>query len=245
MEKDFPFSAYIMNLGKYNEGELVGKWIHFPTDYENMQEALKCIGIGQKNESGETYEEWLIGDYDCYVNGIENILGEYENFNELNYFASKLCEIEESELELFQAAIVISDYTSSIKDLINLTDNLDKYELMSYIKEYEDLGRNYIENTGIEISKELEGYINYERCGRDLAINQEGLFSDYGYIRCIDESFEEYYDGNYENIPEEYWVTHNRFKTGYDKLVAYFDELEKFKPECENIENDYEDEQDR
>lgn len=99
---------------------------------------------------------------------------------------------------------------------------------MSYIKEYEDLGRNYIENTGIEISKELEG-----------------LFSDYGYIRCIDGSFEEYYDRNYENIPEEYWVKHNRFKTVYNKLAAYFDELEKFNPECENIENDYEDEQDR
>ena len=25
--KDYPFAAFITNLGKYNEGELVGEWV--------------------------------------------------------------------------------------------------------------------------------------------------------------------------------------------------------------------------
>ena len=25
-DKDYPFAAFITNLGKYNEGELVGEW---------------------------------------------------------------------------------------------------------------------------------------------------------------------------------------------------------------------------
>ena len=30
-DKDYPFAAFITNLGKYNEGELVGEWVKFPT----------------------------------------------------------------------------------------------------------------------------------------------------------------------------------------------------------------------
>ena len=28
-DKDYPFAAFITNLGKYNEGELVGEWVKF------------------------------------------------------------------------------------------------------------------------------------------------------------------------------------------------------------------------
>lgn len=31
-DKDYPFAAFITNLGKYNEGELVGEWVKFPKD---------------------------------------------------------------------------------------------------------------------------------------------------------------------------------------------------------------------
>ena len=29
--KDYPFAAFITNLGKYNEGELVGEWVKWRT----------------------------------------------------------------------------------------------------------------------------------------------------------------------------------------------------------------------
>ena len=39
------FAAYITNLGKYNEGELVGETLKFPTTTEEVQALLKRIGV--------------------------------------------------------------------------------------------------------------------------------------------------------------------------------------------------------
>ena len=32
--------VYIANLGKYNEGELVGAWFTFPIDFEEVKEKI-------------------------------------------------------------------------------------------------------------------------------------------------------------------------------------------------------------
>lgn len=207
MEQHFPFSAFITNLGKYNEGELVGEWVKFPTSPEQLQEVFQRIGIGQKDDFGNVYEEWFITDYDCYVDGVYNLLGEYANLDELNYLAAKLDELSDGEYQQFQAAMEISDYTGSLQDLINLTDNLDKYELMPGIDDYDDLGRLFIDEYGsMEVPEHLKNYIDYEAYGRDIALEENGTFTDYGYVRDTYDRFTEYYDGNRENIPEEYRV---------------------------------------
>ena len=36
-DKDYPFAAFITNLGKYNEGALVGEWVKFPTTAEELK----------------------------------------------------------------------------------------------------------------------------------------------------------------------------------------------------------------
>ena len=45
-DHDCPFEAFITNLGKYNEGELVGEWVKFPTTSEELQKVFERIGIG-------------------------------------------------------------------------------------------------------------------------------------------------------------------------------------------------------
>lgn len=62
-DKDYPFAAFITNLGKYNEGELVGEWVKFPTTAEELKKVFNRIGIGQKDDFGQPYEEWFITDY--------------------------------------------------------------------------------------------------------------------------------------------------------------------------------------
>ena len=54
-DKNYPFAAFITNLGKYNEGELVGEWVKFPTTAEELKEVFKRIGIGQKDDFGQPY----------------------------------------------------------------------------------------------------------------------------------------------------------------------------------------------
>ena len=57
-------AVYIANLGKYNEGYLVGAWFTFPIDEEDVKEK---IGLN------EQYEEYAIHDTDNFPIAI----GEY------------------------------------------------------------------------------------------------------------------------------------------------------------------------
>ena len=206
-DKDYPFAAFITNLGKYNEGELVGEWVKFPTTAEELKEVFKRIGIGQKDDFGQLYEEWFITDYDCYVDGLYSKLGEYENLDELNYLASKLNEMSESEYAQFQAGMEMGDHCGSLQEIINLTENLDCYEVYPDIHDYDDLGRYYIEELDVmQVPEHLQNYIDYEAYGRDVALEENGTFTDQGYVRDTGDSFHEYYDGERGSIPDEYRV---------------------------------------
>ena len=206
-DKDYPFAAFITNLGKYNEGELVGEWVKFPTTAEEMKKVFDRIGIGQKDEFGQPYEEWFITDYDCYVGALYDKLGEYENLDELNYLAAKLDEMGEGEYAQFQAAMEVGDHSGSLQEIINLTDNLDCYDLYPSIQDYDDLGRYYIEELdAMQVPEHLRNYIDYEAYGRDVAMDESGDFTDLGYVRDTGSSFHEYYDGEPGSIPEEYRV---------------------------------------
>ena len=205
--KDYPFAAFITNLGKYNEGELVGEWVKFPTTAEEMKEVFKRIGIGQRDDFGQPYEEWFITDYDCYVDGLYDKLGEYENLDELNYLASKLDEMSQGEYEQFQAAMEIGDHSGSLQEIINLTENLDCYEIYPNIEDYDDLGRYYIDELEVmQVPEHLQNYIDYEAYGRDVAMDENGSFTDQGYVRDTGDRFCEYYDGERGSIPDEYRV---------------------------------------
>ena len=205
--KDYPFAAFITNLGKYNEGELVGEWVKFPTTAEELKEVFKRIGIGQRDDFGQPYEEWFITDYDCYVDGLYSKLGEYENLDELNYLASKLDEMSESEYAQFQAGMEMGDHCGSLQEIINLTENLDCYEVYPDIHDYDDLGRYYIEELDVmQVPEHLQNYIDYEAYGRDVALEENGTFTDQGYVRDTGDRFCEYYDGERGSIPDEYRV---------------------------------------
>ena len=204
-DKDYPFAAFITNLGKYNEGELIGEWVKFPTSAEEIRTVLDSIGIGQADDFGNPYEEWFITDYDCYVDGLYDKLGEYENLDELNYLASRLDDMTQGEYAQFQAAMEVGDHCGSLQEIINLTENLDCYDVYPDIDDYDDLGRYYIEELdALQVPEYLRNYIDYEACGRDVAIDENGQFTSYGYVRDTGDSFVEVYDGNRENIPAEY-----------------------------------------
>ncbi len=68
------------------------------------------------------------------------ILPEYANLDELNYLASVLDELPEDDLEKLEAAVEYGDHTGSVKDIINLVQNLDCYDYYPDIHNEEDLG---------------------------------------------------------------------------------------------------------
>lgn len=201
--RDCAFEVFITNLGKYNEGKLVGEWVKFPVTNEEMQDVFKRIGIGRR------YEEWFITDYQCYDPGIYDALGEYESLSELNYLAGQIMGLHESEA-FWKAVLELGEYTGSVKDLINLTENMDCFEYLPDITDDYDLGYYWIEESGCYDTKAMGAlcnYIDYAGFGRDIRMEESGSFCDLGYVRLSGERFVEVYDGNVQNIPEEYRIT--------------------------------------
>jgi len=191
--------AYVTNLGRYNEGFLDGEYLKLPATTEEVQALLKRIHV-----DGRQYEEIFITDYDTNLAGMQN-LGEYESIDELNYLATLISDMDDGELEKFEAAAVYGDNSGGVKDLINLAQNLDCYDFLPDIADNDDLGRYLIEEMGFEeVPERLTNYIDFEAYGRDFAINESGEFVDGGYIWRGYGSMTEYYDGR--EIPEEYRI---------------------------------------
>lgn len=210
------FEAYITNLGKYNEGALVGEYLKFPTTTEEVQALLKRIGI-----DGVRYEEIFITDYDGDMPELYSGFGEYESIDELNYLASLLSEMDQSDLEKFEAVLDTGEHSGSVKELINLTQNLDCFEFYSGITSEEELGRMYIQEfDAIPIPEHLIDYIDYEAYGRDVRINEGGSFSGNGYVFDNNSSFIEHYSDR-EDIPDEYRVFSMPELTIRERMAAY------------------------
>ena len=224
------FEAYITNLGKYNEGALVGEYLKFPTTTEEVQALLKRIGI-----DGVRYEEIFITDYDGDMPELYANFGEYESIDELNYLASLLSEMDENDLEKFEAVLDTGEHSGSVKELINLTQNLDCFEFYSGITSEEELGRMYIQEfDAIPIPEHLIDYIDYEAYGRDVRINEGGHFAPGGYVFNNNSSFIEHYSG-LEDIPDEHKVFSMPKLNIREQMAAYKEVIDRSSLEGEQL----------
>lgn len=193
--------AFVTNLGRYNEGYLDGEFLKLPATIGEVQALLGRIHV-----DGVRYEEIFITDYETDISGLYDCLGEHESIDELNYLASLLEDMQEWEQEKFAAALDLGGHTGSVKDLINLAQNLDCFEHYPDIEDEEDLGRYYIEEMcALEVPEHLRNYIDYEAYGRDMNLDENGSFVNVGYIVRNGDSFTEYYN-NRDDVPEEHRI---------------------------------------
>ena len=135
------FEAFISNPALYSAGHLVGETLHFPTNTEEVQSLLKRIGV-----DGVRCQEYFIISFDSDILGLYDYLGEYENIDELNHLAHLLKELSPSERETLEAVMDSGQHCGSVQDLINLTQNLDCYDLHPGVDNEEMLGRLYVED---------------------------------------------------------------------------------------------------
>lgn len=216
-----------MNQGKYNEDRLVGAPLKFPTTTEAVQDLLKQIGI-----DGIRYEEIFIASYDGPMPQLHKHLGEYESIDELNHLACLLSELNEYELEVFEAVMDSGEYTGSVKDLINLAQNLDSYNFYSDIHTEEELGRMYIQELeAVPVPEHLIDYIDYEAYGRDVRINEDGHLAPGGYV-VGGGSFVEHYHG-IEDIPDEHRVFSMPKVPIREQMAAYQEMAKQAHPPAE------------
>lgn len=160
-------NVWIGNLGKYNEGELVGEWFSLPCD---MDEVSKTIGLN------EQYEEYQINDFDTNIKGLE--IHEYANIETLNEFAEQLDGLEEHEQLILQAYIEVNGSSNLLNDMDSIS--FDDARIYYDVNDMEDVAHEIVEESGMlnGVNETLARYFDYEAYGRDLDIEGTFVFLD-------------------------------------------------------------------
>ena len=96
--------------------------------------------------------------------------------------------------------------TCALPIFINLAQNLDCYWIYPSVHNEEEYGHYLVDELEEpELSDEVKRYFMYEEYGRDASINDDGMFTEKGYIYNNRNTFTQWYDGR--DVPEEYRVT--------------------------------------
>ena len=199
------FSILIDSRSRFETGQPGGVWLSMPTTMEQFHKAMNRIGITAENSQ------------DFFINGFANT--EHQPFDvplsviqsagidELNYFG-KLLEMQgDTDRRKFAAAVTLGEYAGSVKDLINLAQNLDCYWIYPSIQDEEAYGHYLIDELDeLELPEAAKNYFMYEEYGRDAVKNDGGIFTAQGYIYNNKNTFSEWYSGHENDIPKEYRV---------------------------------------
>lgn len=207
-------NIFLTNLGKYNEGELVGEWVELPVD--DFQPILDRIGINDE------YEEWFITDYEAPFE-----INEYDNIEELNDIAREIQDFDSTQLEVLNA---YKEHGYDMRDAIDKVIDNDYIYLEGDTEE--DLAYSYIDMAGSfedAVSKEdKQYYFDYEAYGRDLVLG-----GDYSESYDDEDNFLGYedYEGNIVDVSSEKelgeYVIDDIFggvdQLGDEEIERYFD----------------------
>lgn len=183
--ENYCIKGFITNLGKYNEGELIGEWISFPITKKELKKVLDEIGIN------EYYEEYFMTDYDGnYPSSVYDLLGEYTSIKTLNKIALALEKVCQAGVQ--EQFIAFLEHSNDIFGACANAINGNGLYISG--SDYSDLAYFFIDETGgIEnLSKEsLEYYFDYDMFGRDIRIefyNEENPEETAGEYWCGDEN---------------------------------------------------------
>lgn len=167
--------VYVANLGKYNEGELVGEWLDLPASEKEIETCMQNIRVAE----GSDYEEYAIHDYECDISGVE--ISEYAPLDELNELAERLESVDDEEA--FEALL---DYHSgNISEALNTYESGD-YSFYTDVSDHEELGQ-YVYDEGLlneayYADEICPSYLDYEAIGRDWNFNSSGGFYRDGFL---------------------------------------------------------------
>ena len=127
----------------------------------------------------------------------------YVNLDELNYLARRMESFDTLEYDQFLIGITKLD-SKEVKDLINLTFNLNRFTLCQDVSSYGKIGRAYVLNTEGSVPAYDEDDPKYAAIGKELIdrglaqITAKGLL-----IYNPFEKLTEVYDG--QTFPEYYY----------------------------------------
>ncbi|MDR2515415.1 MAG: hypothetical protein LBD02_09485 [Christensenellaceae bacterium] len=209
--------AYIENA--HNES-IGGFTIPLPVTKEALQPWLDAI-------EADSFEEGdiAIREVRSSVPGLEGalrgLLADGIAFDELNYLAAKVSGLNNWQVDLFAAALEIERYNGNVQELINLTENINLFDLQPAFSE-EQYGEFQIQmekDNSAEIFERLEksddreerdfaqyilrleAHVDVAAYGRGAVREEDGVFTDHGYLALRGDYMEKY--RGREDIPPD------------------------------------------
>lgn len=130
--------------------------------------------------------EYVASEFGFYVGDVSITIQSIEELPDLDVERSPLFVFNElaEKLEDVDEDIVLSfieSNSSDPKELLNA--EFDDCSLYSDVSTDRELGEYVVEELGVELSREqLERYLDYEKFGRDVRLEEGGSFVDKGYF---------------------------------------------------------------
>lgn len=167
-------SVFITNLGKYNEGELVGEWVNLPVSDDELEKVFSRIGI-----DGEEYEEIFITDYESEVPGVT--VDEYDSIEDLNELAESLELLDGFDFEIVGAML------SQGYDFEYALNHYDDCYFYEGAESMEDVARQYCEDCGLldGIPDDLKQYFDFEAYGDNMDTSGTFVFTNSGCVEIV------------------------------------------------------------
>ena len=196
------FSIFLDNRAEAQNGGLHGYWLSLPTSAEQVQEALKEIHITADNQ-----QDLFIGGFSAPegkpVELPEDLL-KAASVDELNFLAAQLQRLDAVELAELNAAMKSPAKMQTIGQLLDYAENTDCFVLIN-AKDNRSLGEYYLNDSGLFVVPDRwKPAIDSDRLGSFIANEEQGTFTDYGYILRTSDEWQRVHEG--QPVPEEYRV---------------------------------------
>ena len=196
------FSIFLDNRAEAQTGGPHGYWLSLPTSAEQVQEALKEIHITADNQ-----QDLFIGDFSAPEEKpleLPEDLIRAASVDELNFLASQLQRLDAVELAELNAAMQSPAKMQTIGQLLDYAENTDCFVLIN-AKDNRSLGEYYLNDSGLFVVPDpWKPAIDTERLGSFIANEEQGTFTDYGYILRTSDEWQRVHEG--QPVPEEYRV---------------------------------------
>ena len=196
------FSIFLDNRAEAQTGGPHGYWLSLPTSAEQVQEALKEIHITADNQ-----QDLFIGGFSAPEGKpleLPEDLIKAASVDELNFLAAQLQKLDAVELAELNAAMQSPAKMQTIGQLLDYTENTDCFVLIN-AKDNRSLGEYYLNDSGLFVVPDpWKPAIDTDRLGSFIANEEQGTFTDYGYILRTSDEWQRVHEG--QPVPEEYRV---------------------------------------
>jgi len=135
---DEQFSILIDSRSRTQTGEPGGVWLSMPATTEQLHAAMQSVGITADNPR-DFFAGGFANTEDCPFEVPLPVI-QSGSVDELNYLAALLEKQRDEDKGKFAAAVTLGGHAESVKDLINLVQNLDCYLIYPTVQTEKDYG---------------------------------------------------------------------------------------------------------